>query len=76
MLFKNTNYYINTTQEEERKVEEAARKLEEERKKREQEEYEALKAAFTVEGEGFDENQEQDQENMLKQFIDYIKVAN
>lgn len=61
-------------EEEERKVEEAARKLEEERKKREQEEYEALKAAFTVEGEGFDENQEQDQENMLKQFIDYIKA--
>ncbi|XP_046977094.1 DDRGK domain-containing protein 1 [Vanessa cardui] len=61
-------------EEEERKAEEAVRKAEEERKKREQEEYEALKSAFTVEGEGYDENQEQDQENMLKQFIDYIKA--
>ncbi|XP_068633815.1 DDRGK domain-containing protein 1 [Battus philenor] len=60
-------------EEEEREAEEAARKAEEERKKREQEEYEAMKAAFTVEGEGFDENEEQDKENLLKDFIDYIK---
>lgn len=61
-------------EEEERQREEAERKAEEERKRREQEEYEALKAAFTVEGEGFDENDEQDKENLLKDFIDYIKT--
>ncbi|XP_026744464.1 DDRGK domain-containing protein 1 [Trichoplusia ni] len=61
-------------EEEERQKEEAALKAEEERKKREQEEYEAMKAAFTVEGEGYDEDEEQDKENMLKDFIDYIKA--
>lgn len=34
-----------------------------------------MKAAFTVEGEGYDEDEEQDKENMLKDFIDYIKVS-
>lgn len=48
--------------------------MEEERKKREQEEYEALKSAFTVEGEGFEEDEEQDSDSLLKDFIDYIKV--
>ncbi|CAB3246814.1 unnamed protein product [Arctia plantaginis] len=61
-------------EEEERQREEAERKAEEERKKREQAEYEALKAAFTVEGEGFEENEEEDKENLLKDFIDYIKA--
>lgn len=32
-----------------------------------------MKAAFTVEGEGFDENEE-DKESLLNEFIDYIKV--
>lgn len=62
-------------QEEERKAEEAEKKAEEERKRKEQEEYEALKAAFSVEGEGFDENPEEDKENLLKEFINYIKVS-
>ncbi|CAH0719848.1 unnamed protein product, partial [Brenthis ino] len=61
-------------EEEERKAEEAARKIEEERKRKEQEEYEAMKAAFSVEGEGFDENPEEDKENLLKEFINYIKA--
>lgn len=55
-------------------MEEAAKKAEEERKKREQEEYEAMKAAFSVEGEGFEES-EADGENLLKEFVDYIKVS-
>ncbi|XP_061714130.1 DDRGK domain-containing protein 1 [Cydia pomonella] len=59
-------------EEEERKREEAEKKAEEERKRREQEEYEALKAAFTVEGEGFDE-EDQDTESLLKDFVDHIK---
>ncbi|XP_075975285.1 DDRGK domain-containing protein 1-like [Anticarsia gemmatalis] len=61
-------------EEEERQREEAERKAEEERKRREQEEYEAMKAAFTVEGEGYEENEDQDKESLLKDFIDYIKA--
>lgn len=61
-------------EEEERKREEAERLAEEERKRKEQEEYEALKAAFTIEGEGFEENEEEDHENLLRNFIEYIKA--
>ena len=36
----------------------------------------ALKAQFEVEEEGFDENTDEDAErNLLKEFIDYIKVS-
>ncbi|XP_059057336.1 DDRGK domain-containing protein 1 [Achroia grisella] len=61
-------------EEEERLHEESERKAEEERKKREQEEYEALKAAFSVDSEGFEENEEQDSESLLRDFVDYIKA--
>ncbi|KAI5639487.1 DDRGK domain-containing protein [Phthorimaea operculella] len=61
--------------EEERQREEAERKAEEERKRKEQEEYEALKAAFTVEGEGFEEGEQQDTDSLLRDFIEYIKVS-
>lgn len=61
-------------EEEERKREEAERKAEEERKRREQAEYDAMKAAFSVEGEGFDEDEEESRENLLKDFVDYIKA--
>ncbi|XP_028035514.1 DDRGK domain-containing protein 1 [Bombyx mandarina] len=61
-------------EEEERKREEAEKKAEDERKKREQEEYEAMKAAFSIEGEGFDENEEEDRESLLRDFIGYIKT--
>lgn len=61
-------------EEEERQREEAERKAEEERKRREQEEYEAMKAAFTVDSEGYEENEEQDQNSLLRDFIDYIKA--
>ncbi|XP_049872572.1 DDRGK domain-containing protein 1 [Pectinophora gossypiella] len=65
---------IEEKQEEaERQKEEAERKAEEERVRREQEEYEAMKAAFSVEGEGFEE-EEQDGESLLRDFIDYIKA--
>ncbi|XP_028174038.1 DDRGK domain-containing protein 1-like [Ostrinia furnacalis] len=61
-------------EEEERQREEAERKAEEERKRREQEEYEAMKAAFSVDSEGFEENEEQDRESLLRDFIEYIKA--
>lgn len=34
-----------------------------------------MKAAFSVEGEGFDQEQDQDQENLLQRFIEYIQVG-
>ncbi|XP_052755211.1 DDRGK domain-containing protein 1 [Galleria mellonella] len=60
-------------EEEERLREESERKAEEERKRREQEEYEALKAAFSVDSEGFEETEEQDRESLLRDFVNYIK---
>merc|ERR1712095_86278 len=44
-----------------------------EREKREYEEYLKMKEAFSVEEEGFDENPEDDKENKLEVFIQYIK---
>lgn len=59
--------------EEERRQEEEERKLREEKERREQEEYEKLKAAFSVEDEGCDAEDEEDEENRLLKFINYIK---
>merc|ERR1712192_41946 len=50
----------------ERNLEEEEKRIREEKEKREQEEYEKLKAAFSVEEEG-------DEENKLLKFINYIK---
>lgn len=59
-------------EEEERQRIEEEKRLEEIRKKKEQAEYEALKSAFIVEGEGFDEEDE-GQDNTLTEFITYIQ---
>lgn len=50
------------------------KKEKEEREKREREEYLAMKAAFSVEEEGFDNN-EDGNENLLQEFVNYIKVC-
>merc|ERR1712098_903010 len=52
--------------EEERLQEEEERRIREEKERKEQEEYEKLKAAFSVEEEG-------DEENRLLKFVNYIK---
>jgi DDRGK domain-containing protein 1 len=39
----------------------------------EHEEYLKLKAAFSIEEEGYDEKDEDEKENLLQEFIDYIK---
>ncbi|GMT31534.1 hypothetical protein PFISCL1PPCAC_22831, partial [Pristionchus fissidentatus] len=52
---------------------EKARKEKEEREKREQEEYERMKASFGVSEEGFDEVEGEEAENLMKNFIDYVK---
>ena len=60
-------------EEEERKKEEEEQKIREEKERKEYEEYLKLKEAFAVEEEGFDENPEDDKENKLEIFIQYIK---
>jgi len=59
--------------EEERQQEEEERRLREEKEKRDQAEYEAMKAAFSVEDEGCDGGDEEDEENKLVKFVNYIK---
>jgi len=59
---------------EEARREEEEQREREEKEKRELEEYMALKAQFSVEEEGFDETQDEDQQrNLLQEFVDYIK---
>ncbi|XP_032808394.1 DDRGK domain-containing protein 1 [Petromyzon marinus] len=60
---------------EERQAEKALRAKEEE-ERREQEEYLKLRAAFVVEEEGMlDEATEQESQNQLQEFIDFIKAS-
>lgn len=59
--------------EEERKREEAERKAREEKARQEHEEYLKMKEAFNVEEEGFDQEQEDDKQNMLQEFINFVK---
>lgn len=58
---------------EELKQEEAERKAREEKEKREYEEYLKMKEAFSVEEEGYDQEIKEDEENLLEQFLQYIK---
>ncbi|XP_055855940.1 DDRGK domain-containing protein 1 [Episyrphus balteatus] len=59
--------------EDERKAAEAERLAREERERKEHEEYLKMKAAFSVEEEGFEEGEESEKENLLQEFIQYIK---
>ncbi|KZC13085.1 PREDICTED: DDRGK domain-containing protein 1 [Dufourea novaeangliae] len=59
--------------EDELKQEEAERKAMEEKEKREYEEYLKMKEAFSIEEEGYDENDKEDEENLLESFVQYIK---
>ena len=60
-------------QEIEKKQLEEEQRIREEKERKEQEEYDKLKEAFIVDEEGFDEDPEEDQENKLEKFIQYIK---
>ena len=63
--------------EEERREEEEEERRKAEKARKEHEEYLALKAAFSVEEEGFDEEEAGDgsEENKLKKFVDYIQAT-
>lgn len=60
-------------EEVERKREEVERLAREEQERREHEEYLKMKAAFQVEEEGYDECDEDEKENLLRTFIEYIQ---
>lgn len=60
-------------EEAERKREEIERMAQEEKARKEHEEYLKLKATFEVEEEGFDECGEDEKENLLKTFVEYIE---
>lgn len=57
----------------ERKRAEAERLAKEERERKEHEEYLKMKAAFSIEEEGFEEGDADEKENLLAEFIQYIK---
>ncbi|BET01912.1 DDRGK domain containing 1 [Nesidiocoris tenuis] len=59
-------------QQEEKRKEEEERKAKEEQERKEHEEYLKIKAAFTIEEEGCDQ-EEIDEENLLENFIQYVK---
>ncbi|CAK9795139.1 DDRGK domain-containing protein 1 [Anthophora plagiata] len=59
--------------EEELKQEEAEKKAREEKERREHEEYLKMKEAFSVEEEGYDQDEKEDEENLLQAFLQYIK---
>lgn len=60
----------------EKEKEEEERRLKEEQEKREYEEYLKLKQEFTIDEEGTDAfNSEQDEQNLLQQFIEHIKKS-
>lgn len=61
------------TEEEERKIEEAERKAKEEKERKEYEEYLKMKEAFSIEEEGFEEGDDDEKQNLLQEFIQYIK---
>merc|ERR1712059_196957 len=52
---------------------EAEQRVREEKERKEHEEYLKLKEAFSVEDEGMDAGDEDDEENKLRKFINYIK---
>lgn len=59
--------------QEEQKREEAERLAREQKEREEQEAYLKMKAAFSVEEEGFDETESKESDNLLHEFIEHIK---
>jgi len=60
-------------EEEERRQAQEAKRLIEEQKRREEEAYLAMKGTFTVEGEGCDVHESDEEDNLLEKFVDHIK---
>lgn len=60
--------------EEVRIREEEEKKAREEKEQREYEEYLKMKEAFSIEEEGFEEGEQGDEQNLLQEFVNYIKT--
>ncbi|XP_018578495.1 DDRGK domain-containing protein 1 [Anoplophora glabripennis] len=60
--------------EEEKKREEEEKRAREEKEQREYEEYLKMKEAFSIEEEGFEEGEQGDEQNLLQEFVNYIKT--
>ncbi|KAF5301521.1 hypothetical protein FQR65_LT08825 [Abscondita terminalis] len=58
---------------EEKRLEEEQRRLKEEKEKREYEEYLKMKEAFSIEAEGYEETEGEESQNLLQEFVSYIK---
>lgn len=61
-------------QAEQLRAEEAEKKAREEKEKREYEEYLKMKEAFSVEEEGYEQESREYEENLLQEFLAYIKL--
>ena len=59
--------------EEEKKKEEEEKRVREEQERKDHEEYLKMKAAFSVEEEGFEEGEGDGEANLLQEFVNYIK---
>lgn len=57
----------------EKRIEEEQRKIKEEKERQEYEEYLKMKEAFSVDAEGFEEGESADSQNLLQEFVSYIK---
>uniref|UniRef100_A0A182R0H1 DDRGK domain-containing protein 1 n=1 Tax=Anopheles farauti TaxID=69004 RepID=A0A182R0H1_9DIPT len=64
---------VEKEEQEEKNREEAERLAQEEKERKEHEEYLKLKQAFSVEEEGFEEENEDEQQNSLLEFIKFIQ---
>lgn len=62
------------TAAEEKLREEQEKKAKEEKERQEHEEYLKMKEAFSVEEEGYEEGEEGDEQNLLQEFVNYIKT--
>lgn len=58
---------------EELRIEEAEKKTREEKEKKEYEEYLKMKEAFNIEEEGYEQENKEGEENLLQEFLTYIK---
>lgn len=58
---------------EELRLEEAEKKAREEKEKKEYEEYLKMKEAFNIEEEGYEQESKEGEENLLQEFLTYIK---
>ncbi|KAJ8952718.1 hypothetical protein NQ318_021036 [Aromia moschata] len=60
--------------EEQKKLEEEEKRAKEEKERQEYEEYLKMKEAFAIEEEGFEEGEQGDEQNLLQEFVNYIKA--